>query len=113
MSEELEELRYPIGRFEPPSRIDEDQIERWIGEIDALPADLRKTVEGLTETQLDTPYRPGGWTIRQVIHHLPDSHMNSFIRFKWALSEDRPEIKAYFEDQVGRKLPGLLGRLRS
>lgn len=99
MSEDLQKLRYPIGRFEPPSRIDEDQIERWISDIEALPADLSRTVEGLTDTQLDTPYRPGGWTIRQVVHHLPDSHMNSFIRFKWALTEDRPEIKAYFEDR--------------
>ena len=99
MSEELEKLRYPIGRFKPPSPIDKDQVERWINDIEALPADLRRAVKGLTETQLDTPYRPGGWTIRQVIHHLPDSHMNSFIRFKWALTEDRPEIKAYFEDR--------------
>ncbi|MDE2667516.1 MAG: bacillithiol transferase BstA [Acidobacteriota bacterium] len=99
MSEDLESLRYPIGQFEPPSRIDEGQIERWISDIETLPADLRRIVTGLTETQLDTPYRPGGWTIRQVIHHLPDSHMNSFIRFKWALTEDRPKIKAYFEDR--------------
>ena len=99
MTEELEHLRYPIGRFEPPFRIDKDQIERWINDIEALPADLRRAVKGLTATQLDTPYRPGGWTIRQVVHHLPDSHMNSFVRLKWALTEDRPEIKAYFEDR--------------
>ena len=99
MSDDLEKLRYPIGRFEPPSQIDQDQIERWISDIEALPANLRRTVNGLTDTQLDTPYRPGGWTIRQVIHHLPDSHINSFIRFKWALTEDRPEIKPYFEDR--------------
>ena len=99
MSENLEKLRYPIGHYEPPSRIDQHQTERWINDIEALPADLRKAVEGLNDTQLDTPYRPGGWTIRQVVHHLPDSHMNSFIRFKWALTEDRPSIKAYFEDR--------------
>ena len=99
MPVELEKLRYPIGRFESPSRIDQHQIERWIGDIESLPADLRRAVNSLTDSQLDTPYRPGGWTIRQVIHHLPDSHMNSFIRFKWALTEDRPEIKAYFEDR--------------
>ncbi|MDE2757981.1 MAG: bacillithiol transferase BstA [Acidobacteriota bacterium] len=99
MTEDLQKLRYPIGRFEPPTRIDKDQIEKWINEIEALPDDLRRAVKGLTDTQLDTPYRPGGWTIRQVIHHLPDSHMNSFIRFKWTLTEDRPEIKAYFEDR--------------
>ena len=99
MTEDLQKLRYPIGQFEPPSPIDEDQINRWIGNIEALPADLRKAVNSLTDTQLDTPYRPGGWTIRQVVHHLADSHMNSFIRFKWALTEDRPEIKAYFEDR--------------
>ena len=101
MTEELERLRYPIGRFEPPYRIDRDQIERWIGEIEALPADLRRAVKGLTDSQLDTPYRPGGWTIRQVIHHLPDSHMNSFMRFKWTLTEDRPDNQALFRGPLG------------
>ena len=99
MPEDLEKLRYPIGRFEPPSGIDQTQVEKWISDIEALPADLRKTVQGLTDAQLDTRYRPGGWTIRQVIHHLPDSHLNSFIRFKWALTEDEPHIKPYFEDR--------------
>ena len=84
MSEDPEKLRYPIGRFEPPVQIDQHQIERWISDIEALPADLRRTVKGFSITQLDTPYRPGGWTIWQVIHHLPDSHINTFIRFKWA-----------------------------
>ena len=102
MSAELEKLRYPIGRFELPSRIDRDHIERWIGDIEALPADLRKAVKGLTDAQLDTPYRPGGWTIRQVIHHLPDSHINSFIRFKWALTEDQPRDQALFRGTAGR-----------
>lgn len=99
MPEDLKKLRYPIGLFEPPSGIDQTQIEKWISDIETLPADLRKTVQGLTDAQLDTRYRPGGWTIRQVIHHLPDSHLNSFIRFKWALTEDGPHIKPYFEDR--------------
>ena len=95
----FEKLRYPIGRFEPPFKIDQDQIKKLISDIETLPAGLRRRVKELTDTQLDTPYRPGGWTIRQTIHHLPDSHINSFIRFKWALVEDRPEIKTYFEDR--------------
>ena len=99
MPEAFENLRYPIGRFEPPFEIDQDYIEEWISDIETLPADLRRTVQGLTDTQLDTCYRPGGWTIRQVIHHLPDSHINSFMRFKWALTENRPEIKTYSEDR--------------
>ncbi len=99
MPSNLDELRYPIGHFNTPETIDESQIQSWISDIEALPEDLRQIVERLSESQLDTPYRPGGWTIRQVVHHLPDSHMNSFIRFKWALTEDRPQIKAYFEDR--------------
>ena len=99
MPSNLDKLRYPIGHFTAPANIDESQIQSWISDIEALPEDLRGIVERLSESQLDTPYRPGGWTIRQVVHHLPDSHMNSFIRFKWALTEDRPTIKAYFEDR--------------
>ena len=89
--------RYPIGQFSPAGPVTQERVHAWIDDIAALPADLRRTVSRLTDGQLDTPYRPGGWTVRQVVHHLPDSHMNSLIRFKWALTEDRPVIKAYDE----------------
>ena len=89
--------RYPIGEFSAPPEIARDQVDAWIEDIAALPADVRRTVAPLTDDKLDTPYRPGGWTVRQVVHHLPDSHMNSVIRFKWALTEERPLIKAYDE----------------
>ena len=97
MTPSTRDLRYPIGRFSPPDPVTRDQVGAWIDDIAGLPADLRRTVSPLTDGRLDTPYRPGGWTVRQVVHHLPDSHMNSLIRFKWALTEDRPTIKAYDE----------------
>lgn len=99
MTPSVSDLRYPIGQFAPPAAVTRDQVDVWIADIGALPADLRRTVSTLSDGQLDTPYRPGGWTVRQVVHHLPDSHMNSLVRFKWALTEDRPVIKAY--DEVG------------
>ena len=98
VSLETGDLRYPIGRFAPVENVAPARVQAWIDDIAALPADLRRTVEPLTDGQLDTPYRPGGWTVRQVVHHLPDSHMNSLVRFKWALTEDRPLIKAYDEN---------------
>ena len=91
------DLRYPIGKFSPPDSISHGQIGDWISAIEALPDDLRRTVYWMTDEQLDTPYRPGGWTVRQVVHHLADSHLNSFVRFKKALTEDRPTIQAYDE----------------
>ncbi len=97
MNPQQPDLRYPIGRFVPGGPVTQDQVAVWIDDIEALPADLRRTVSPLSDRQLDTPYRPGGWTVRQVVHHLPDSHMNSYIRFKWALTENRPVIKAYDE----------------
>ena len=97
MSLQTPDLRYPIGQFSPADPITQDRVAIWIDDIAALPADLRRMVSTLTDAQLDTPYRPDGWTVRQVIHHLPDSHMNSLIRFKWALTEERPVIKAYDE----------------
>ena len=97
MSLHTADLRYPIGEFSPPDTVPQDRVDAWIDDIAALPADLGRTVSALRDDQLDTPYRPGGWTVRQVVHHLPDSHMNSLIRFKWALTEDRPTIKAYDE----------------
>ena len=93
----LEQLRYPIGRFRRPEQITSKGIEYWIGQIETLPARFRNIAESLSEEQLDTRYRPEGWTLRQVIHHVPDSHVNSYIRFKWTLTEDKPTIKAYNE----------------
>lgn len=92
-----QQLSYPIGRFAPPADIGQEHVAAWIEEIAALPAKLRAAVDGLTDEQLDTPYRPGGWTPRQVVHHVADSHMNSYIRFKLALTEDKPTIKPYEE----------------
>lgn len=96
---ELEKLKYPIGKFSKPESIDQSTIDQWINEIELLPSQIRNAVSGLSDEELNTPYRPGGWTIRQVVHHLPDSHMNSYIRFRWTLTEDTPLIKAYFEDR--------------
>lgn len=89
--------RYPAGRFEPPGAITPEDRERFIVDIDRLPEQLRAAVAGLDEQQLDTAYRSGGWTVRQLIHHVPESHMNCFIRFKLALTEDNPTIKPYDE----------------
>lgn len=94
-----ETLRYPIGRFRAPDEIDAARIDTWIDEIESFPARLRAVVGDLPPDVLDTPYRPGGWTVRQVVHHLADSHLHSIIRFKWTLTEDTPTIKAYFEDR--------------
>lgn len=92
-----EQLRYPIGKFTVPVTYTSEDIRKWINDIKVLPGKVRHAIIKLNETQLDTPYRPGGWTLRQVVHHMADSHMNSLIRFKWTLTEDRPTIKAYQE----------------
>lgn len=94
-----ETLRYPIGRFSPPEEVTLPDRNRYLEEIEHLPDLLRTTVSGLTDSQLDTPYREGGWTVRQVVHHVPDSHLNSYVRFRWALTEEQPTIKAYYEDR--------------
>jgi hypothetical protein len=89
--------RYPVGKFAWPETISRDELDAAIAEIAALPAQLRAAVKGLSAEQLDTPYREGGWTVRQVVHHVPDSHMNSYVRFKLALTENEPVIKPYDE----------------
>ncbi len=90
--------RYPIGEFSPDKKYDNNEERKlFISEIEAAPLHLRNAVTGLSEAQLDTPYRERGWTVRQVIHHLPDSHLNAFIRFKLALTENNPTVKTYDE----------------
>ena len=93
----MEDLRYPIGRFAAELDVTEEKRRRWIEEIASTPDRLRTAVSGLSAEQLDTPYRPGGWTVRQVVHHLPDSHLNAYVRFKLALTEHEPTIKPYDE----------------
>jgi len=95
--EELELLKYPIGKFEIPKEISSDDIKKWITDISELPEKLNKSVRPLSKEQLDTPYRPEGWTLKQLAHHIADSHMSALLRFKWALTEDEPTIKAYDE----------------
>jgi len=95
----MSDLSYPVGRFEYSGPLTAGERDRLIAEIAAAPAAFRAAVEGLTPKQLDTPYRPGGWTVRQVVHHLPDSHMNAFIRFKLGLTQDRPTINPYDQDR--------------
>ena len=90
----LEKLRYPIGHFVMPDTISDLELKDWIAQLEALPIVLEDLVKNLSEEQLNTPYRPDGWTVRQVVHHIADSHHHSYIRFKWALTEDRPVIKA-------------------
>ena len=91
------DLSYPVGRFDVRAPVPPEQVPGWIREIADTPARLRAAVQGLSPEQLDTPYRPGGWTVRQVVHHLPDSHVNAYTRFKLALTEDEPTIKPYDE----------------
>src|ERR1700734_3381742 len=93
------DLRYPIGRFEWRGQNSADARRGLLDEIEKAAANLRAAVAGLSAEQLDTPYRPGGWTVRQGVHHLPDSHMNSYIRFRLALTEDEPTIKSYEESR--------------
>lgn len=89
--------RYPVGKFENPKEVTPAMRESAIAEIAGLPGKLREAVRGLNDAQLDTPYREGGWTVRQVVHHVPDSHMNAYVRWRLALTETEPTIKPYEE----------------
>ncbi|MDF2431892.1 MAG: hypothetical protein JWP44_1523 [Mucilaginibacter sp.] len=92
-----EQMKFPTGKFKPPVSYTAEDLRGWITTIKEFPGRLRQAIISLNEKQLDTPYRTGGWTIRQVVHHVADSHMNSLMRFKWALTEENPTIKPYEE----------------
>jgi hypothetical protein len=97
--DEMTDLRYPIGKFNYEGTLAEESKQKYLNDIEQTPANLRAAVAGLSSQQLDTPYRPEGWTVRQVTHHVPDSHLNAYVRFKLALTEDEPTIKPYAEDR--------------
>jgi hypothetical protein len=99
-------LRFPVGRFTAPTASTPDDRARWIAELAALPAQLRAAVDAIGERRLDTPYRPGGWTARQVVHHVADSHMHAFLRVKHALAEQAPTITPY-DEAVWSELPDV------
>jgi uncharacterized damage-inducible protein DinB len=94
----MEDLRYPVGRFDSKSPLPVGGRSALIESLAAAPSRLRQAVETLSDAQLDTPYRDGGWTVRQVVHHVPESHMNAYIRMKWGLTENAPLIKTYDEN---------------
>lgn len=93
----MSDPRFPIGKFQYDGPLTPLQRQEFLTNIEQTPARLRAAISGLSDKQLDTPYRDGGWTVRQVAHHVPDSHMNAYIRFKLALTEDEPTIKPYME----------------
>ncbi len=94
-----EDLRYPVGKFDSDLEVTPETRQKFIRMISELPEKLKEAVENLSDEQLDTPYRPEGWTVRQVVHHIADSHLNCLCRFKLALTEDFPTIRAYYEDR--------------
>ncbi|MUP46453.1 putative metal-dependent hydrolase [Gramella sp. BOM4] len=100
--QELENIKYPIGKYEFPGDVTNTEINAWIEVLDEFPGKLDELVRPLSDVQLNTPYRLQGWTIRQLVHHIADSHMNALLRFKWTLTEKKPTIKAY--DQVAFSL---------
>ncbi len=95
----LEQLRYPIGTYKIPEIITQKHLDEWIDILENLPQRLEEMVNPLSDEQLETPYRPEGWTVRQLVHHISDSHHHSYTRFKWGLTEDNPVIKPYFEKE--------------
>jgi hypothetical protein len=107
----VSDLRYPVGNFSLPGPVTEKQRQEFMAEIAAAPSKLRAAVQGLSEQELNTPYRPEGWTVRQVVHHVPDSHVNAYVRFKLALTEDEPTIRPYMEDRWAKLEDGCMAPL--
>ncbi len=100
----MEHLKYPIGHYKAPEIVTVENRNTWIADIEELPQQLREAVTQLNDSQLDTPYREGGWTLRQVVHHIADSHINAYTRYKLAVTENNPAIKPYME-QFWAELP--------
>ncbi len=96
---DLENLKFPIGKYKVPEEITEELFEEWVSTLNTLPEELKKRVGNLSYNELELIYRPGGWNIKQVVHHLADSHMNSFVRFKLIITEENPTIRPYTQEK--------------
>ena len=103
----MDNLRYPVGRHDPSAGVTLEQVRAAVEDIRQLPARLTEAVHGLDDARLDTPYRPEGWTVRQVVHHVVDSHVNAYVRLRLALTEDRPLIRGY-QQELWAELPDAL-----
>ena len=112
MINDLQHLQYPIGKFIMPDETNFKLIKSWINELEEFPGRLISLTSNLTSDQLETTYRPGGWTVRQVVHHIADSHLNAYTRFKLTLTEDKPLIRPYFEDRWAELSDGKTGDLQ-
>ncbi|RZL49436.1 MAG: putative metal-dependent hydrolase [Pedobacter sp.] len=110
--QELEILKYPIGKYEPPKTITETQLKEWIEQLEILPQEIADVSAGLSKEQLEIQYRPNGWTVRQVIHHLADSHINAYTRVRLTLTEDRPTVRPYDEVAWAELTDGKVGNIR-
>ncbi|MBK9636370.1 MAG: bacillithiol transferase BstA [Bacteroidetes bacterium] len=108
---DVQDPRYPIGKYLPQADFTKEVMENWLAIIAALPTQLDLAIKNLNDDQLDTPYRDGGWTVRQVVHHVADSHMNAYIRFKLALTEENPTIKPYQEERWAELADSKYGTL--
>ena len=111
MTNDLYHLQYPIGKFIMPDETSFELIKSWVDELNDFPSKLISLTSSLTSDQLEKTYRPGGWTARQVIHHVADSHLNAYTRFKLTLTEDKPTIRPYFEDRWAELSDGKTGKI--
>jgi hypothetical protein len=109
----LEELKYPIGKYNPPQEINAAQISSWIDDLSSFPAEIEAITVDLNEISLAKPYRPDGWTVRQVVNHLADSHLNAYMRFHLTLTEEKPSIRPYYEDRWAELTDGKTGEISS
>ena len=110
---DIENLRFPVGKFSWPNSSSHEDFKGWIKTLHEFPFEIFNLTSDLNTKQLSWAYRPDGWSIRQLVHHCADSHMNSFIRYKWALTEDSPKIKAYFEDRWANLPESLVGDVKA